>query len=84
MTNSRSGLLNSPEEISGRDLVVANGVALEKLAKRERWGKEPDEGKSFVSALDKLAAQIAKSEIRLELKVEPQPARHGPDNARST
>ena len=49
-------------------------MALDKLAKRERWGQEPDEGKSYASALDKLAEAIAKSGVKLELRVEPQSA----------
>ncbi len=73
-------LIEQPESITSRDLVIANGVALDKLAKRERWGQEPDEGKSYASALDKLAEAIAKSGVRLELKVEPLPAPGDPCN----
>ncbi len=36
-------LTTHPEEISSRDLVIANGVALDKIAKRERWGQEREE-----------------------------------------
>ncbi len=72
---------SDPREISIRDLVIANGVALDKLAKRERWGQEPDDSRSYVSALDKLAEQIAKSGVKLELRVEPRSAPGDPRNA---
>ena len=72
---------SDPREISIRDLVIANGVALDKLAKRERWGQEPDEDRSYASALDKLAEAIAKGGVKLELKVEPVSTPNVPHDA---
>ncbi len=76
----RATCRSNPREISIRDLVIANGVALNKLARRERWGQEADEGRSYASALDKLAEWVAKSGVKLELRVEPQSVGDGPED----
>ncbi len=61
-------LVNDPGEVSTRDLIVANGVALDKLAKKERWGSEL-EGATSLDILERLAERVAKGELELELKV---------------
>ena len=55
--------------MSDRDLVVANGVALDKIAKRERWGQEPEET-DYLSAFDRLAAKLADKGGKVTLSVE--------------
>ncbi len=62
-------LLNDPAEISTRDLVIANGVALDKLAKRERWGQEPKEGAGALDVLERLADRVVRGDLELELRV---------------
>ncbi len=60
---------SDPREISIRDLVIANGVALDKLAKRERWGQEPKEGAGALDVLERLAERVARGEVELKLEV---------------
>jgi hypothetical protein len=51
-------LREDPEAISDRDLTVMNGVALDKLAKAERWGEPDDGGSRSQDVVAKLAAML--------------------------
>ena len=68
-------LVESPEDVSMRDLAVTRGIEMDKVAKRENWGKESDEGSSFASAMERVAQAASRGEIEVELKVSPRPER---------
>ena len=61
-------LVETPDEISMRDLSVAGGIAQDKIAKKERWGQE-EATTGVMDALGSVAAQIVKTGGRLEAKV---------------
>ena len=69
-------LVENPGKFSDRDLVVANGVAIDKIAKRERWDKEEPKANSL-AAFDAIAEKLAKTGGRLTVTVaveQPEPA----------
>ena len=70
-----SRLVENPEDASMRDLAVTRGIEMDKIAKRENWGKESDEGSSFASAMERVAQAASRGEIEVELKVSPRPER---------
>jgi hypothetical protein len=60
-------LATHPEEISTHALAVIGGVATDKVLAHEK--SQTDDGASYLSALEKVAAEIAASGKSLELKV---------------
>jgi hypothetical protein len=64
-----------PEEISTHALAVIGGVATDKVLTHEK--SQTDDGASYLSALEKVAAQFAKSGKTLELKVSVGPCSPG-------
>ncbi len=66
-------LVEAPEDVSTRDLVVANGVAIDKIAKAERWSQEHSEGGSFSEVLQQMWQEFKKSGMKLEMAVSPHP-----------
>jgi hypothetical protein len=57
----RRRLKTDPDSIQTRDLTVLTGVAIDKVAKRERWGDEDDEdegrrSRQFALLMERLAA----------------------------
>ncbi len=66
-------LVEAPEDVSTRDLVVANGVAIDKIAKAERWNQEHNDVGSFSEALQQMWQEFKKSGMKLEMVVSPHP-----------
>ena len=66
-------LLEKPEDFSDRDLSVARGIEIDKIAKRERWEK-PLERDDYLSAFDALAGRIGAEGGKVTLTVEVEPA----------
>ncbi len=62
-------LAEDPEGFSVKELGVTNGILLDKIAKKERWGLEPKEGAGALDVLERLAERVARGELSLELKV---------------
>ena len=61
-------LIEHPEDIATRDLVIVSGVAADKAAKYENWGKpqEPDRSEFLGRMLERIQSMGA-TEIRLEV-----------------
>lgn len=64
-------LSEDPASVSTRDLVVSNGVGMDKIARRERWDRPGDGAGSFLSRLGELAARVKAGEsVGVSLLVE--------------
>ncbi len=61
-------LTEDPDAVTTKDAVIVAGIGLDKLAKRERWGQEP-EGENLGDKLLEIAAQIVKAPGALDLHV---------------
>ena len=75
-------MLEDPDSVSSRDAVVAAGIAIDKVAKHERWGREDDGAGSnkTLEALDRIAEVLKGRNLELEISVrpsDPQPAEMG-------
>ena len=64
-------IVDDPESLGIRDLAVVNGISLDKVARREGWGKEVEDSPHYASALDQLAEEARKGNIKMTLHVEP-------------
>ncbi len=65
-------LLEKPEDFNNRDLVVANGVSVDKIMAHER--RDDEGGNALVSEFERLAAKLAESGASMEIKVAPRPS----------
>ena len=75
-------LVEDPDAISTRDLIVARGVENDKLARYERWGQQAQDN-SALSAFDRaVAAALEGGKVAIEVKVTPIASReHALDHA---
>ena len=70
-------LVDDPEAVTSPQLAVIAGISTDKVLAHEKTAK--DDGGSYISALEKVAAQIAESGQTLELRVSVSPNRPGAD-----
>jgi hypothetical protein len=75
-------LATEPEKISTHALAVIGGVATDKVLAHEK--SQTDDGTSYLSALEKVAAQFAESGKTLELKVSIGPTTPGAGDPHET
>lgn len=66
-------LLGDTKKISASQLSVISGIATDKVFKSEE--RSQDDGSSYLSALEQVAAQFAESGAKLELRVSIGPTR---------
>jgi hypothetical protein len=64
-------LLEKPEDFNNRDLVVANGVSVDKIMAHER--RDDEGGSGLASEFEKLAAKLAESGASMEIQVAVRP-----------
>src|SRR5215468_8194713 len=67
-------LTTESEEIGAKDLAIIAGIAIDKVARAERWDRAGSEADGYLDAMDRVADLIRERGIKLELRVSPAPA----------
>lgn len=82
MALDRMELLLEDEEsdVKLRDLSVVSGIGLDKIAKKERWGTDLEGSQGALSAMETIAEQLKKQNLRLEVSLRPESVEQAADD----
>jgi len=65
-------MTDDPDDVSTRDLTVIGGVAIDKIANAEGWGRIQQGDVNYGSALESVAARIIEGGGTIELTIKPR------------